>query len=536
MSAMKPLGPRDLLLAPRLAPGAAAAILEPIGFEDPAAADADLQRIADEPQTRRLLAGVVEELLRCVAASADPDRALSLTERFVRAGVNRVQLLGFLKNAPRTIELLARTFGASPFMAEILIRDPGDFYWLADPSVLEAPRTREERRRDLSQVMLPLRTHEHRLEALRIFKRREILHIGVRDLLRLATVDETLTALSELAEVLIAGALDACQRSLVESLAVGPAEDRGHARNGFAVIGMGKLGGGELNFSSDVDLIYVSVDEARPGEPAAGLSVSLPEFFERLARALTNALSAATPEGSVYRVDLRLRPEGRSGGLVTPLSALGDYYRTRGATWERLALLKAWPVAGDFELARQFLERVQPFVFASGFDARALGDLREMKERIDRAVSQRDQTRTDVKLGLGGIREIELIVQTFELAMGEQNPRLRQRATLPGLAALAEAGLLSPEEHGELAQAYRFLRDVENKLQMVHDVQRHALPAEPRELQRCARRLGYRDSPDGSARDSLMRDYERHTGRVNALFRQLFAAGRPWPARRGIQP
>jgi glutamate-ammonia-ligase adenylyltransferase len=421
-------------------------------------------------------------------------------------------------------------------MAEILIRDPGYLYWLTDPQVLERSRARDERRRDLSEMIAPLRTDEHRLEALRIFKRRELLHIGVRDLLRLATVDETVAALSELAEILIEAALEVCQRSVLGGLAPAAGRDSELVPRGFTVIGMGKLGGGELNFSSDVDLIYVSADEPQLKDLAAVLSIPLPEYFERVARTLTSALSAATNEGSVYRVDLRLRPEGRAGGLVTPLSALRDYYATRGATWERLALLKAWPVAGDMTLAREFLETVEPFVFRSGFGPSVLADIREMKERIHRKIAERDQTHTHVKLGLGGIREIEIVVQTLQLAFAEEHPRLRQRATLPGLAALAEADVLTAEEHRALAAAYRFLRDVENKLQMVHDVQSHALPTSAQELRRCALRLGYRDAPELPADQTLTRDYERHTRWVNAFFRKLFDpdnVSRFWPGRAG---
>jgi glutamate-ammonia-ligase adenylyltransferase len=524
---MASLGPRDLLLAERLEPEAVASILAPFAFEDPLRADAELQRIADAPQARLLLAEIVDELLRCVAASADPDQALSLIERYARAAVNRVQLLSYLKETPRTLDLLGRTFGASPFMAEILIRDPGDLYWVADPPVLDRRRSREERLRDLAEMLSPLRSDERRFDALRAFRRREILQLGVRDVLRLATVDETLEALSDLAEVLVAAALDFCQRSTLARL-VRPGSDATRLRpHGFAVIGMGKLGGGELNFSSDIDLIYVCADEGDLGALAGALSVSPSEYFVRLARALTAALSAPTDEGYAYRVDLRLRPEGRLGGLVTPLSALRHYYATRGATWERLALLKAWPVAGDLALARDFLTAVQPFIYGPRFGESAQADVCDMKARIDRAMVDRDQARTNVKLGLGGIREIELIVQTLQLAFGDEHPRLRHRGTLAALAALGEADLLAEEDHRALAAAYRFLRDVENKLQMVHDVQSHALPSDPRELRRCGLRLGFLDAPGQDAGARLLHDYHEHTGRVNALFRRLLDPDHP---------
>jgi glutamate-ammonia-ligase adenylyltransferase len=521
---MAPLGPRDLLLAERtLDPQAVASILAPYAFEDPLRADAELQRIADEPQARSLLAEIVEELLAGVAASADADQALSLFERMSRAAVNRLQLLAYLKETPRTLELLARTFGASPFMAEILIRDPGDLYWLADPQVLDRNRLRQDRDRDLDERLAAMRTDDGRLAVLRRFKRRELLHLGVRDLMGLATVDETLVALSTLAETLIRAALAICERAELARAARSGADASRMLPHGFAVIGMGKLGGGELNFSSDVDLIYVSGDEENLDEIAAALSIPLGEYFARLARALTAALSAPTDEGYVYRVDLRLRPDGRAGRLVMPLSAVRDYYAARGATWERLALLKAWPVAGDPALGSEFLTTVEPFIYGPRFGDAARGDVRDMKTRIDRQVAERDEARTNVKLGLGGIREIEIVAQTLQLAFGDEHRGLRQRGTLPALAALAEAGFLAAADHRTLADAYRFLRDVENKLQMVHDVQSHALPADPKELRRCGLRLGYRDTPDLDAGQLLLRDHERHTAGVNALFRRLLA-------------
>jgi [glutamine synthetase] adenylyltransferase / [glutamine synthetase]-adenylyl-L-tyrosine phosphorylase len=518
---MPPPGhPRDLLLASRLEPDAVSAILAPYRFLDPAAVDADLQRIADAPLARRLLAEIVSALLAAAGDSADPDQALSLFERFARAALNRDQLLSYLADDPRTIDLLMRTFGASPFMAEILIRDPASFYWLADPEVLGRPRALDRLREDLSHLLAPLRTHASRLDALRRLKRREILHIGVRDLAALSTVEQTIGALSTLADVLIQGACAACASELRQSHCEPPTDAPDPL--GFAVIALGKLGGGELNFSSDVDLFYVAATADELPALAAALRVPLPDFHDRLARALTTALSSATNEGYVFRVDLRLRPEGRAGALVQTLPMLKEYYGSRGATWERLALVKARHVAGDVELARRFLEASEGFVYERGLDSAALADVRELKARIDQQMAERGQTLTHVKLGLGGIREIELIVQALQLAFGRGNPELRTPGTLAALAALAAAGHLRPEECATLVAAYLFLRDVENKLQMVHDTQSHQLPDAPLDRRRCALRLGYRDAPGRDAGEALMADYRTRTSSVSALFRRLF--------------
>jgi [glutamine synthetase] adenylyltransferase / [glutamine synthetase]-adenylyl-L-tyrosine phosphorylase len=524
---MPPSHPRDLLLATELEPAAATAILSAYGFRDTTRADADLQRIADDPQARRLLAEVVETLLRAAAESADPDQALSFFERFARAAVNRAQLLRYLAAQPRVVDLLARTFGASPFMAEILIRDPGFLYWIADPAVLAAARTAAQIRGDLDAVLGPLHSDALRLDALRQLRRRELLHIGVRDLARLASVEQTNAALATLAEVLIQAACEICIGGLRSRHLHNPASGDALGSFGFCVVGLGKLGGGELNFSSDVDLLYVAATEDERPDLAAALAIALTEFHDRLARALTAALSDSTNEGHVFRVDLRLRPEGRSGTLVQTLPVLDRYFATRAVTWERLAFVKAWPVAGDASIAQQFLSQAAAFAYSGGLDAAGLADVREIKVRIDRKMADRGQTLTHVKLGFGGIREIELMTQSLQIAFGSENDALRQRGTLAALAALAQAGLIEPDEHASLSAAYRFLRDVENKLQMVHDTQSHELPDTADGQRLCAMRLGYRDAAGLGAGDALIADYRAHTATVNALFRRLLDPAAP---------
>jgi glutamate-ammonia-ligase adenylyltransferase len=500
----------DLLLAPRLEPAEVAALLGPAGIKEIARADANLQAVADDPAARQLLAEILEELLSCLARSADPDQALNYFERFTRAAVNKVHLLSYLKESPRTLEILAKTFGGSPYMAEILIRDPLSLYWVTDPLILDHCRRKRDLERELRRALRPLKTEEKRLDFLRAFKRKEMLQIGVRDLLRLASVRETLASLSTLAEVLISAAYWICDSALRDEY---EALSRPGARKrfaGFTVLGMGKLGGGELNFSSDVDLIYLYASDE-----AGDSGISAPEYFRRLAQKITAALSDVTSEGYVYRVDLRLRPEGRMGNIAYSLAGCDRYYRTRGETWERLALLKAWPVAGDRALGRRFLELMRPFIYDQPFDLKALNEVKSMKQRIDQQLSVRQQSRRNVKLGFGGIREIELVVQSLQVFLGREFPRARARNTLRSLRALQEGRLLSREERDTLTEAYLFLRDVENKLQIVNDAQTHSLPTTDEELGACARRLGY------PAAEQFLADYRAHTSQVNRIFENV---------------
>jgi glutamate-ammonia-ligase adenylyltransferase len=214
------------------------------------------------------------------------------------------------------------------------------------------------------------------------------------------------------------------------------------------------------------------------------------------------------------------------GSLAHSLPAFLRYYPSRGETWERLALTKAWPVAGDRSLGMKFLKRVSPFIHGRPFDRKARGEVKRIKERIDQKMSARGLSRRNVKLGFGGIREIEFIVQSLQASFGNRYPGIRERSTRKALGRLRDHGLLSEEEHRDLAAAYRFLRDVENKLQMVSDIQTHAIPVDSEEVRACAIRLGYRDGPPGNVQDNAINrfsiDYDGHTNRVHRIFQDRF--------------
>jgi glutamate-ammonia-ligase adenylyltransferase len=502
---------KDLLLARRLDRGQVAVLLGPYGFKDPQKADANLQAIAGDPSDRQLLADILEELLSCVSQSADPDQALTYFERFASAAINKTRLFSYLRDSPRVLEILARTLGGSPYMAEILIRDPHHFYWVTDPDTLYNGRKKREIRRELVQTLGALTESQSRLDYLRVLKRREMLHIGVRDLLRLCSVEETLTALSVLAEVLISAAYWICASGLRRAYRIPRT-----AFTGFTILGLGKLGGGELNFSSDVDLIYLYA----PNQQEVG-SISAPEYFRRLCQKITAALNEFTAEGYIYRVDLRLRPEGKAGDIAYPLDGFERYYQTRMSAWERLALLKAWPVAGDRGLGRQFLAMISRFIYDPPFDVAALEDIRGMKRMMDQRMAVQRQKSRNVKLGTGGIREIELIAQSLQVRYGGRIPQIRNRNTLKALGALCEQSLISVQQYDTLAEAYVFLRDVENKLQMVYDAQTHSLPPEQEGLNICSRRLGYAGGDLGPAAEQFLNDYRHHTSQVNRIFESI---------------
>ncbi len=536
-----PLQLKDLLLAPDLSGEEVASLLRPYGFEEIKRADTNLQLIAEEPRVRQFFAEILEDFLTPLGQTPEPDRGLNDFERFTRAAISKTQLFSYLRDDPATVSRAATIFGGSPFLSEILIRNPEYFYWVFDPAVLKRRRTKREITRDFSQALRRLKTKEDRLELLRAFKRKEILRIGVRDLLREASVEEILAELSELADVLIQKAYEICDRALRERYGIPSYRDRSgsRVRTGFTIIAMGKLGGGELNFSSNVDLLYLYATRAGKTAGIRGDSdsrIANADYFRRLAQQVTAALNTATGQGYVYRVDLRLRPEGEKGLIVQPLQGYRRYYATRGETWERLSLLKAWPVGGDRSLGQRFLKRAIPFLYGKPFGLPGLREVGALKERIDEKIGLSQQTESHVKLGRGGIREIEFIIQALQVYFGAKHPAVRERNTLKAIEKLTRARFLSKEDARCLKEAYLFLRDAENKLQVVNDSQTHLLPNDPKGIRACALRLGYRDVAATSARDQFVRDYRAHTDRVHTLFQRLFASPSDWPAFRKRPP
>ncbi len=461
-----------------------------------------------------------DPLARRLADAADPAAAEVALARIVEA-MPRPALDAALA-APEGPRALVAVCGASPVLAERLAVEPSLVTWLLvsegsglPPALARQPGVADLLRQLLAGLSLPddataevraAPSPETLMAALRRFKRRELLRIGARDLLGLADLPATAAALADLAEA----ALEAAWRGVDARLRLeygAPAAD-------FAVIGMGKLGGRELNFSSDIDLIYVCSTDR--GETAGPKAVSHEVYFTKLAEGITRAMGAVTELGLVFRVDLRLRPEGSAGRIVVPLRQAEVYYEGWGQTWERAALVKARPVAGSRALGEAFLRMVEPFVYRRYLDFTAIDEIRALKRRIDAEVRRDGQANSNVKLGVGGIREIEFFVQALQLIHGGRFPAVRERGTLPALAALAAHGLVRPEDAAALADAYVFLRTVEHRIQVVAERQTHLLPRSPEETGRLARRLGLATAAELQARLADV------TGRVSAIYRGLF--------------
>ncbi len=517
----------DLLLAQELTEQEVKTLLKPFGFREPEKADINLQSISKEPRNRILFSEILEDVLTAFSESPDPDMGLNNFERFIQSTFSKTELLLTLQQVPLTIYHAAFIFGGSPFLSDILIRNPEYFYWVFDLSLLKKSKTKADFRKDLRNALRYIKTKEGQLGVLRAFKRKEILRIGVRDLIKTAKVQETLKETSNLADILIEKAHEISEKICRQKYG-GPAlgqnsDPHQHPLAGFTIIALGKLGSRELNFSSDIDLIYLY--DCREGETtqnnkAAGVHNTV--YYEQLAKEITTILNHTSEEGYVYRVDLRLRPEGEMGMITLPLEGYRRYYEKRGATWERMVLLRARPVSGDQCLGRAFLELIRPFVFEKSCAKTEVLDIKAFKEKIDAMVEVRGQLHLDVKRGYGGIREIEFIVQTLQLKHGKADLRLRKSGTIQLLKCLKETGWIDPKIAKSLIKSYLFLRNVENKLQMLKDHQTHLLPTKSTEIEALALRLGYEKNARTKSSKQFQSDVQIQTTSVHEAYEGLF--------------
>ena len=415
-----------------------------------------------------------------------------------------------IEAAPAQVrQSIAPVLAASEFVASACTQAAGLLpALLADPC-LEKPRAAGSLDADLRADLDPSRSEQELASALRRWRRRELVRIAWRDLAGWSSNDETLRDLSAFADAAIAIACEFAERDLARRYGI-PRSAQGEAQ-GLVVLGMGKLGGRELNFSSDIDLIFLF---GEAGETDGARSISNEEFFTRVARALIRLLDAVTAEGFVFRVDMRLRPFGDSGPLVASFGFLESYLQQHGRDWERYAYVKARALTGVAAYERLFADAVRPFVYRRYLDFGVFESLRAMKELIARDVARRE-VRDNVKLGPGGIREIEFMAQAFQLLRGGSDRRLQTQSLLAVLPLLAGQKLLAAPTVAELAQAYQFLRRLENRLQMMADEQTHDLPQDSLARARLALAM---NEPGWGA---LLANIDRHRALVTRHFQSL---------------
>jgi len=422
-------------------------------------------------------------------------------------------LLEVIEQFPLGEAALFHLFSISSICASRVSQTPQILLWLRQPEVCLGHRDRVQMSHDLHTMPGGLMASAN-FRSLRLWKGREMVRIALREVADVAPLEETTSELSQVAEICIRRVFDHWNRELRQRY--------GSPEADFAILALGKLGGNELNHSSDVDLIFLYSEE---GQLSGRLSYH--EFFNRLGKQILETFATRDSAGSLFRVDLRLRPEGTAGPLARSLESMEHYYGGFGETWERLALIKARGIAGSQELAYEFLRQHQPFIYPKSPTPDLLDEIANIKRRIERDVVGVDKLQRDIKLGRGGIREIEFVVQTLQFIHGARQTFLQEPSTLKALRALAQFELVPRDEILDLDRAYRFLRRTEHRLQIEAEQQTHTLPQMPEELRRLAASLGF------SSSKTFLAELEQHTAAVRSVFRRIITEA---PADKAAEP
>jgi len=502
---------RSLLFLPADLDEAGAASLAEFGVRDAERAAAVLRRLAHGTVAAPLPASAAERfadvaplVLRAASRTPDPDASLLNFERFCGLIGSHGALYSVLAEKPKVIEMLVRVAGCSASLSSILVAHSEYFDMLMDPGLMTTVRSVEKLTGELAVRLGEVADTAGRMAVISRFRRRELLRVGVRDLMGDAEIETTLHELTAIAEV--------CLQAVLSTVS-GAVAGRPVEALPFAVLGMGKLAGRELHYSSDLDVMFIWGDGSDP------LPDRQAAFSHLAAEMISLAESERSGEGPPLRIDARLRPEGRSGPLARSVRSCREYYAHRAESWERLALIRSRLVAGDAQVYAGFREVTDAFLWGRGLSAGELADIVHLKGRIERERARTEGGRVDVKLGPGGINDVEFCVQLLQLAFGHVEPRVRAPGTLGGLRGLAEAGCFeSPEDAAHLEAAYLFLRRVECRLQLVHAWDESTIEPGAGSLERLARLLEYQASSGLTAAECLAADLQAQRARVRAIY------------------
>jgi glutamate-ammonia-ligase adenylyltransferase len=461
------------------------------------------------------------QLKTYLGAAPDPDAAihylLSLKQRSPEA-------LERLAHSPSGLQYFVTVASFSRFLSEEILQNP---QWLEEVSAMNRLLTASEYKKRLGKFLKDPAERALAL-SLALFRRQQILRILLRDVLGLSSVSETTEELSNLADAILHISYKRIRTDLVarhgEPRYV---DESGESREcGMSVIALGKLGGRELNYSSDIDLMFVY---AANGETDGKHPISNKEFYKKVANQYTELLSTYTAEGLCYRVDLRLRPDGSHGEVCISLDGAKTYYQTRARDWELQMLIKARVAAGDPGAGRELLSTVEPLIYSTTLDFSAVEAVSATRERISEKLNRRKAAKPafDVKLAPGGIRDVEFLVQCLQRLHGGRVPWLRHGGTMLALSRLSDKDLLSAAEYGRLISAYRFLRNLEHRLQVAEDRQTHSLPASPRELDLLAKKMPSAQLGSAPSGEKLLLDLNAHLEAVQEIYERVIHAQRP---------
>jgi glutamate-ammonia-ligase adenylyltransferase len=468
--------------------------------------------------TRAMLQELCQAFARAIEASSDPERALDNLGEFVRGVGKRRFYFELLIDRPELVARLTQLFAGSKYLSAILAQHPRLIEPLfADPNVLLL--SREALRADLAEIESEQRARddddEALLAALRLFRHRQVLNVGLLDVGDKIERRDAARGLTDVAETCIVRALDDGLAWLARKR---PEASALLARTRFCVVGMGTLASREMTYGSDLDLVFVY--DAEPDDRA--YTAELQDLYARVAQRVISLLSTLTAQGRCYEVDTRLRPSGSQGSLVSSFEGFVRYHAGEAALWERQALLRARAVAGDSHLAEAF-ERHRLEVLARPLPEDAATQVAAVRRRMELELAQETASRRHVKLGRGGALDVEAVVQLLQLVHGRAHPELFAPEPVERhLAYLGRHGLLSPERAAALVEGWEFLQRLASRLRLVDDRSMSDLDTERGDLDGLARRLGFPPGErEGGARRALLTAYEQHSERIRAVYREV---------------
>lgn len=475
----------DVILSPGLSTEIKNRIISNAGFNDPERAYRNLVGLAGKGSRQETFARLAVLARDFLSRQPDPDMALNNWERFARVLPSPEFHFGLLLSQPMRLEILLGIFSGSQFLSDTLVRNPEFFEWITIPEILHKTRRTEDIADELQKAGKTSPGHHEWLNKLRRLRRREILRIGTRDICLGVSSREVMGELSAVAEAVVQVAVEKIWEDLVNRDKAVPREE---LETRFCVLALGKLGGNELNYSSDIDLLGLC--EYPDTGSAGGFSKAFyKELFAQVMEKVLSDLSRHTEEGYAYRVDLRLRPFGRSGELVPPFSALENYYCYGASLWELQAALKMRSIAGNLHLGHRFLEKIEQVLRTPREIKDIAASIERMRDESIRASARGLGSTINIKTGAGGLRDVEFLVQGLQLVHAHENHSLLQGNTLLALEALGEGKFLPVKTVEELKRDYLFLRKVEHYLQILEDRQIHALPKDEKEVDFLARRI-----------------------------------------------
>jgi glutamate-ammonia-ligase adenylyltransferase len=509
-----------LLSQPETEEGSFAGAFERLGFRDPEKASALWKKLLPDTGLPPSAASRADNLFRELSLCPDPDMALVNLSRFADASISPRALLDSLFFEKPLCHMLVLIFSCSYYLADILTRNPGYLAWLIGRETLETSKPYSGYHDELRRQVAPFRERHRRLNSIKRYRRREVLRIGTRDILGLAAVEETTAELSFLADAVIGAVAELAFEAEREETGL-PAEpwnlEGDFPFHRFSILSMGKLGGTELNYSSDIDLLYIAGTTDNRDESA---------FYTALARRITNYLTEKTEEGTLYRVDLRLRPDGESGPLVVSTDEHMNYMMRRARPWEKQALLKARCSAGNTIVGDRFLENCERIIYNPISESDPLDEILTMREKAIASLPRRDKEQ-NVKLMSGGIRDIEFTVQAMLIIHGRNRREVRSRNTLEALERLYHYGLVTEEVREILSRSYRLFRTTEHRLQLLRNVRTHTLPDDDAELDSLSARVSHSSLTTIGNAESFRPEISKSIRKVQRLFDSLFRDRRP---------